>query len=557
MSQQIHKLFTWNRLALVVCMLIFITLRLIALDQQYLLHDERDLSLTGYAIAHTGKDFMGVQFPLNFPDTNPNSPPFPYYFNALWWLIGIPLSVFTVRLPYVLFTSLLIPALYDIVFQLTKKRSYAWCTTLVFISSPWIFHITRLGLDSPLALTLTLIAIALAIRRNTKTSLIFFFLAMNCYQAFRIVVPLLMLSMPFILESQVDTKKNVRKFLSWFLAVFVFSAVILLLNANTIYHRAGSELIFSDIGSYSEQVKSDRLAAGVDTAIGTLFTNKLTIMLNIVGQRIADTTSLLFLFWSGDFSVTGSPFTGSFYFMLLPVMLIGIVRSLWMNKRLLRLVLISLIIGSIPVIIHRGDSAVALRGSLMSIGFSILISHGIITITEFIKSHRSLYRYAFYVVIGLCILINVSFSAFTYYMRRPPQITEFFFEKERQVAQKMISPEELHSVYSQNPQDVFLAYQLSLRQINFSEMPPLSLGFPQTFQVGDNHYIKCQGNARDFMNVFKSIRIIERSCVDDLVAKVIEDKIGESNIVRTSDFSHLPVYYYIPAGVEIIVPQQS
>ncbi len=198
MSPQIHKLFTWNRFALVVCMLVFIALRLIALDQQYLLHDERDLSLTGYAIAHTGKDFMGVQFPLNFPDTNPNSPPVPYYFNALWWLLGIPLSVFAVRLPYVLFTSLLIPALYDIIFQITKKRSYAWCVTLVFISSPWIFHITRLGLDSPLALTLTLIALSLAIRRRFVPSFIFFFLAINTYQAYRVVIPLLMLSVPFI-----------------------------------------------------------------------------------------------------------------------------------------------------------------------------------------------------------------------------------------------------------------------------------------------------------------------------------------------------------------------
>jgi len=208
MSLQIHKFITLNRLALVVCMLVFIALRLIALDQQYLLHDERDLSLTGYAIAHTSKDFMGVQFPLNFPDTNPNSPPVPYYFNALWWLLGIPLSVFAVRLPYVLLTSLLIPALYDIVFQLTKKKSYAWCTTLIFISSPWIFHITRLGLDSPLALTLTLIALSLAIRRQLVTSLIFFFLAMNTYQAYRVVVPLLMLSVPFIHGVPAGLKKT-------------------------------------------------------------------------------------------------------------------------------------------------------------------------------------------------------------------------------------------------------------------------------------------------------------------------------------------------------------
>lgn len=552
MSPQIHKFITLNRLALVVCMLVFIALRLVALDQQYLLHDERDLSLTGYAIAHTGKDFMGVQFPLNFPDTNPNSPPVPYYFNALWWLVGIPLSVFTVRLPYVLFTSLLIPALYDIVFQLTKKRSYAWCTTLVFISSPWIFHITRLGLDSPLALTLTLIAIALAIRRNTKTSLIFFFLAMNCYQAFRVIVPLLMLSMPFILESQVDTKKNVRKFLSWFIAVCIFSSIILLLNANTIFHRAGSELIFSDIGSYSEQVKSERLATGVTGLVSTVFTNKLTVILNNIGQRLISIYNPTFLFWTGDYTVTGSPFTGSFYIILLPFLLVGVIDSIRIEKNLLKICLIVILIGSVPAVIHKGDSAIALRGSLMTVGFAILITQGLIKYYSYLRLRYQLTRYLLIAIFILGLMGNIAFSAFTYYIRRPPQVADFFNGNEQILAKRLSKRHgESIDVFSHAPYDIFFAYQILNGGINFMHIPTISLLRPTPLQYEKISYASCDGHARSFINKSINIRVVERGCVDDLSAQLIESTINSDNIIYSSGNSGQPVYFIIPANIVI------
>ncbi len=556
MSLQIHKLFTWNRFALMVCMLVFIALRLIALDQQYLLHDERDLSLTGYAIAHTGKDFMGVHFPLNFPDTNPNSPPVPYYFNALWWLLGIPLSVFAVRLPYVLFTSLLIPAIYDIVFQLTKKKSYAWCTTIIFISSPWIFHITRLGLDSPLALTLTLIALSLAIRRQLVASLIFFFLAMNAYQAYRVVVPLLMLSVPFIHGVPAELKKHIHQIFFWVVAVCVFTGITFILNSNTISHRAGNELIFTNLDLYSSQIDLDRQAAGVRPLIQSIFINKFTAVSNAIGQKFIDTLSPSFLFWRGDYSVTGSPFSGSFYFITFPFLLLGLVGLHQMEKRLLKIVLISLIVGWVPVAIHRGDTAIALRGSFMTIGFALLISQGLISSYFMLKSRTLVVRCIFLIVFMTGLIANIATSAFTYYKQRPLQASEFFVEKERQIALKMLTSGEKHTVYAQIPQEVALAYQLVSGGVRLFETPPISLARPQTFHSGENQYVKCEGNARDFVNISKDARIIERSCTDDLVAKTIEERIGESNIIRTSDFSHLPVYYYIPAGVEIAAPSQ-
>lgn len=557
MSHLLHKLVTPNRILLLVCMLIFIGLRLVALDQQYLLHDERDLSMTGYAIAHTGKDFMGVPFPLNFPDTNPNSPPFPYYFNALWWLLGLPVTVFAIRLPFVIFTSLLVPAIYSIISQLTHKRSYAWSATIVFISSPWIFHITRLGLDSPLALTLTLIALAFGMRNNFKTSLLFFFLAMNTYQAYRLVVPFLMITVPFIQNTHFDIKKSFRHVFPWIIALAIFSVITLVLNSGTISHRASGELIFTNLDSYSSQIELDRRSLDVRPSIQSIFANKATVVSMIIGQKLVDTLSPSFLFWRGDYSVTGSPFSGSFYPLLLPFLLIGLTGWTQMEKRLQRVVLITLLVGWIPVAIHRGDTAIALRGSLMSFGLTLLIAHGLITTHEGLKSKHPLLKMG---LIGLfCIAgsINIVFAAFTYYIRRPPQVAEFFVEKERQIGLKILTSQMKHVVYAQIPQEVALAYLVLSPNFTIDNTARISLSKPQTFYYGIHQYIRCEGDARDFVNTSKDIRVIERSCTDDISAKAIEEAVGESNIIRTSDFSHLPVYYYIPAGVHISIPRQS
>lgn len=549
MNQRIHKLITWNRLALVVSMLVFIGLRLIALDQQYLLHDERDLSLTGYAIAHTGKDFMGVRFPLNFPDTNPNSPPVPYYFNALWWLLGFPLSVFTIRLPYVLFTSLLIPALFDVIFQLTNKKSYAWCTTLVFISSPWIFHITRLGLDSPLALTLTLIAFSLALRRRLVPSLVFFFLAINAYQAYRVVIPIIMLSVPFIQGFPNGLKKHSHQIFMWVVAVFIFSGITIILNGNTISHRAGNELIFTNLDSYSSQIDIDRHAVDVSPFIQSVFINKFTVVLTIVGQRLVDTFSPIFLFWSGDYSVTGSTFSGSFYIILFPFLLVSLIYLFKIEKKLLKIIFVSLVVGCIPVVIHRGDSAIALRGSFMSIGIAILITHGLLSAYYMTRSSTSSIKHMLLITFILVLATNIALSAFTYYVRRPPQIVDYFNENELVLAERLSKKQnEPINIYSHSPYDIFFAYQILHRGINFEYLSPFSQLNPTPLHYENNTYIPCNGHARSFINKSMNIRVIERGCVDDQTAQLIEATINSDNIVYSSGKSGQPIYFIIPAN---------
>src|SRR3989338_5880908 len=87
---------------------LFIIIRLPFLDQLNLLPDERDMALSGWSIAKTGKDLFGKPFPLVFENISPNNPLFAIYFAAFWFLL-IPIkSVSLARLPFVLVSSLIV-----------------------------------------------------------------------------------------------------------------------------------------------------------------------------------------------------------------------------------------------------------------------------------------------------------------------------------------------------------------------------------------------------------------------------------------------------------------
>src|SRR3990172_4458802 len=88
--------------------ILFILIRLPLLDQLNLLHDERDIVLSGWSIAKTGKDLFGKPFPLVFENISPNNPLFAIYFAALWFLLVPIKSVFLARLPFLLVSSLLV-----------------------------------------------------------------------------------------------------------------------------------------------------------------------------------------------------------------------------------------------------------------------------------------------------------------------------------------------------------------------------------------------------------------------------------------------------------------
>ena len=181
-----------NRLIILLTIVFFI-IRLPFLDQLNLLHDERDISLSGYSIAKTGKDLSGNFLPLNIKNIAPDNPVVSIYYSAAWWLLTSEKTVFATRFPYVFFSSFLVYLVYKLIFIITKQKKLAYMTTIVFCFSPWIFHVTRLAMDVTIALPTLIIAIILQLKNNRKLSYIFYILTFFNYQGFRILIPFLIL----------------------------------------------------------------------------------------------------------------------------------------------------------------------------------------------------------------------------------------------------------------------------------------------------------------------------------------------------------------------------
>ncbi len=342
----------------------------------------------------------------------------------------------------------------------------------------------------------------------------------------------------------------------WVVAVCIFSGITLILNSNTISHRAGNELIFTNLGSYSSQINIDRQAVDVRPFIQSIFINKFTVVSAIVGQRLIDTINPIFLFWSGDYSVTGSTFSGSFYIILFPFLLVSLIYLFKIEKRLLKIIIVSLVVGCIPVIIHRGDSAIALRGSFMSIGFAILIAHGLLSSYYVVKSSAPSIRYVLLMTSIVILIANIATSAFTYYVRRPPQIADYFNRNGQILAERLSKKQnEAIDIYSHTPYDVFFAYQILGGKINFEFLSPFSQLNPTLFHYGKNTYIPCSGHARSFVNKSMNIRVVERGCVDDQTAQLIEGAINSDNIIYSSGKSGQPIYFIIPANRIIPLPE--
>src|SRR3989344_4441922 len=167
---------------LFILFILFIFVRLPNLDQINLLHDERDIVLSGWSIAKTGQDLMGKPYPLVFENISPNNPLFAIYFAAIWFLFVPIKSVFLARLPFLLISSLIVFLTFKIIKHISKDDTKSLVTTVVLCFNPWIFHITRLALDIPLALVFLFAGILFYLKKRKLLAFFLFFLTAFTYQ---------------------------------------------------------------------------------------------------------------------------------------------------------------------------------------------------------------------------------------------------------------------------------------------------------------------------------------------------------------------------------------
>lgn len=143
----------WTFFALSLLILLGLGLRLWRLDESPAgaLIDELHFGYIAYSLSHTGADEHGVAWPLVFEGFGDQKLPL-YAYTLLPFVRWFGLSVMSIRLPSVLFGSLLIGAMYWLARALKFSRPAAWLAAVLTALSPWPFFLSRFGFESNAAL---------------------------------------------------------------------------------------------------------------------------------------------------------------------------------------------------------------------------------------------------------------------------------------------------------------------------------------------------------------------------------------------------------------------
>jgi 4-amino-4-deoxy-L-arabinose transferase-like glycosyltransferase len=187
--------------------------------------DEIANAYVGRFILENGKDLYGNSWPLLFFDKFGDYPPvLPMYLSgAATYIFG--LNSFSARFPAALFGSLLVFPLYFFVSQLFTKR-VAIFSTLIVIILPWHLILSRASAEGILALTFCVTGLTLIWNGiHTSKRLLFIgsvILAASYlfYPAFRLLIPLILLPVPFMVT------RHARKTAFMTLGLFILLTAI-------------------------------------------------------------------------------------------------------------------------------------------------------------------------------------------------------------------------------------------------------------------------------------------------------------------------------------------
>lgn len=161
--------------------------------------DEAAIGINAYDISRTGRDEYSTLLPLNlksFGDYKPAS----YVYITVPFVAILGLNEWSVRLPSAIFGVLAVILIYLLVKELLEDEILAIAASFTLVISPWHLQFSRAAFEANMALTLNLLGSYLFLKglKDKKWfifSAIIFGLSLFTYQASRLFVPLLILTL--------------------------------------------------------------------------------------------------------------------------------------------------------------------------------------------------------------------------------------------------------------------------------------------------------------------------------------------------------------------------
>ncbi|MBT4652003.1 MAG: phospholipid carrier-dependent glycosyltransferase [Candidatus Pacebacteria bacterium] len=444
---------------LIIILLIALFLRTFRLSfsPPRLTHDEMSIGYNAYSILKTGKDEWGRSFPLDFEAFGDHKLP-GYIYSLVPFLSFLPMSMVSIKIPSIIAGLSTILAMFYLTKTITKNRHLSFLTAFLLAISPWPIHISRMALESNLALALFSWGIYFLIKTfdlnsvkdasknlvkdNRAAILAGLFLAFSTYFyiAYRLIV-ILVLFLTLVLTFKYKLSKK------RLLALFSVFILVLLPLIGQLFGKSGTARftqvsIFSNDGVEATILEQHNFCFLSQPKflprICRVIYNKPFFYIKTFSKNYLSFLLPTFLFIEGDqLEYLNDPSFAEFYMFLIPFYLMGI--NYWVKKKGYKADIIkySFLIAPIPSALV-GDPQIV-RGSALLLFVTLFSATGIYEVFRLIK--KKFYKYSFVVFTLLLTLISLVRFFISYSYIYPGKYENSFYQLSDKIALFMLEKE--------------------------------------------------------------------------------------------------------------------
>jgi len=466
------------RLLLVLILALALFIRLYGLNELRLTQDEMSIGYNAYAISVSGKDEWGVSWPLAFKAFGDWKLP-GYIYATVPFVKLLGLNNYAVKLPSVMAGTLIVLGMFMLVKKLTKNDGLGLVASVITAFSPWSIHLSRMALESNLALAFFLWGIIFLIYsvENKKTFFklkkknhwwfwsillgLSWAMAFYTYVSFRVIVAVMWLAVIVLSFFYKLAKKKIV--ISLLVFCFMILPIVSLIFGQSGTARFSQVSIFSDQGVAAQINERRAYCYLVDqqilAKICPLVFNKPQVYLENFVKNYLQFLLPTFLFIKGDsLEYLNDPNFGELVWVLVPFYLIGLIYWFRRPDYFSNLIKLGFLIAPVPSTLAGPPQIV--RGSALLPFVIIFTVYGFGQLWLTIKN-KTVKLYAGLAILGLFCFLTVHYLIH-YLFVYPRQYQAYFFPMGPEVGEYLLAEyDNYDTIYISNDFSdvhIFLAY---------------------------------------------------------------------------------------------------
>ncbi len=437
--------------------------------------DEVAIGYNAYSILRTGRDEYGESFPLSFRSHDDYKPPL-YIYLTVPSVAAFGLSEIAVRFPSAFFGTVSVLMIYFLakalidahVDRIGQEKIALLCSFLLAVN-PWHLQFSRAGFETNVALFFFMTGIWAFLRGMKKNgywwvlTAVMFGLSMYTYQAARVFIPLMSLSMLILYWKQRMTHVK-QVILAGIVFVLIVLPLIPIATSTAGVMRFKGTNVFTQPGLVEDEVERSFVDADRQDAFSmkVLHNQKIAATLTIAeGYLKHFRPDVLFLGRNGP-PYNYTPNVGLFYIIELPLMLWGFAKLSSRSNKAIQLSFFWLLLAPVAAALT-WDVPSSTRTMLMLPPLLIFTSVGAY---EFFIKRDITHRFGA-TILGSAVLLtlvgNISYYLHQYYIHAPLEFADAWQYGYKQAveyaeSQKGKYDKVVVSTYLKQPQNFFAFY---------------------------------------------------------------------------------------------------